>query len=176
VTNDAGIVTLSVPSGYNGFLLSLWDASLPAQVYIDPPVFRSATFEPPEMITRSEVSTLAGLLGSTLDGSAVTLNPDQGILFLSVYDCGLNLAPGVVFSMSPAGTSAVFAYSSGGLYSTHATMSDTNGGAVVGNVPVGTVTITATIAATHRVIGAITAFSVAGTIGSLNFQPTLSAP
>ncbi len=169
-TNDAGLATLSVPAGYNGFVLSTWDASLPSLVYIDPPVARSTT-EPPEyLISKDTISILASAVGD-VDGSAVVVEPQDGILFLGAYDCRGAPAAGVHFSLAPHAPSALPIYIVGSLPSLTATATDPSGNGAYVNVPVGSVTITATLAATGQTIASVTGFSEASRISLFSLLP-----
>ncbi len=171
VTNDAGLVTLSVPSGYDGYLLSLWDASFPTLVYISPPVFQSRTQLPVPLLSTTAMGVLTAAMG-TVDGAAVTVDPARGQMGLGAYDCAMAKAVGVSFSLSPAAPSSILVYLVGGLPSPTATSTDSDGFAAIVNVPPGTFTVTATLAATHQVIGTVTALSEAAHVMDFYLVPS----
>ncbi len=171
ITDDAGIVTFSVPSGYDGYLLSLWDASLPALMYVNPPILQNTTVPWLPMIPTNDLSALAAAIGP-VDGAALTLNPERGLVMLIAYDCATVPAAGVSFSLSPPAPSSTLVYSVGGFPSLTATSTDSSGGAVIVNVPPGAVTITATLAPGHPIIETANGFSEAGDFTLLNLVPT----
>jgi hypothetical protein len=173
VTNEAGLVTLSVPSGYDGYIQSLWEAGLPSLVYISPPIFKPTTVPAEFLLSKQSIDALAFAVRAP-DGGPLTLDPNDGIAFLGSYDCQLASASGVSFSISPSSPSSTIAYVIGGNPSTSATETDNFGSAAIVNVPPGSITITATLAATEQVIGTATGFVQAGVITFLSLPPTPS--
>jgi hypothetical protein len=173
VTNEAGLVTLSVPSGFNGYLASDWDATLPMLLYVTPPVFTNTVAAPAQLMSKPFLEALASAMGA-VDGATVTINPNDGLFLLGTWDCAMVRAAGVTFSWSPSPPSIVMVYLVDGLPSPAATSTDSAGGAAAINVPPGTYTITATVAADHRVIGTMVALSEAGYITEFSSVPTPS--
>ncbi len=170
LTNDAGLVTLSVPSGYDGYLLSLWDAGFPSLVYVNPPILQSQTVPPKLFVPVTALPGLAAAVG-TADGGPLIINPQRGILFLGAYDCANAPAAGVSFSLPLPEPTSTFMYLIDGVPSSTATRTDSSGAAVIANVPTGAVGVTATLAATHQLIGTASAFSQPGHITFLSLVP-----
>jgi hypothetical protein len=171
VTNEAGIVKFSVNSGYDGFLLSEWEAGLPSLVYLDPPIFQSMVVPPEYFLPKAAMQPLLSAV-PTADGGTVTVDPTKCMLFLGAYDCDNKPAAGVSFSLSPASSSAVLFYLIDSTPSPTATSTDAFGSAAIANVPVGTVTLTARFATTQELIGTASGYCQANRITYLSLIPT----
>jgi hypothetical protein len=171
VTNDAGTATIMRPS-VTSPLLGYLDISSPTIVPllafdvfpISEPrfTFSIATLPP------SDVALLAASLG-------VTLDPSLGAVFVLAVDCRIGLAPGVQFSLAPAGPSTVGPfYYVGGAYSVDAGATDTSGVAAFFNVPVSPamLELTVTPQALGRASGKMTLFARDGGESELVAVPT----
>jgi hypothetical protein len=170
-TNDAGLVSFQVPSGYDGYIYPNWDAGFPDLVYIDPPLFTKTTFAAQGLIPQATLSLLAGAIGK-VDGSPLVINPQDGIIFLGTRDCKGALASGVQFSLSPSGGGALLVYVVANFPSLSATETDKGGAAAYINVPVESVTVTATLVATGQRIGSVDGYVRANSISGFEVGPT----
>jgi hypothetical protein len=174
VTDEAGVVSFQVPSGYFGYLLSTWDAGPAALVYPTKPVFKNELEEPEQMITTQVLDLVASSLAPD-GGTPVTIDPTKGILFLSAYDCTDDAgAPGVVFSVTPASAASksVAVYLAGGFPNPTAQSTDPSGGAAIVNVDAVQVTVTAKRVVNGQEVGKATGYVSAGHITFLNVPPT----
>jgi hypothetical protein len=154
-TEDAGVATLTVPGNFTGFFKFTAAGYLPSYTYQGNFLADASTLAPPAaMLAPADAITLAGSLGAIVDldaGSSV------GLVFFEVYDCFDRHGAGVQFALSTdAGPTTVPFYLADGLPSGTATETDSVGAAGAVNVPVGPMTITATLAATNQTLGSIT--------------------
>jgi len=152
VTNDAGYVEINVPTAEpnSGTLVgSDWWALVSAPGY--PPFYYYSFFPLSQSVWTASpglspyvftASDLAAAYAAALDGGAQT--PGTGGVQAWVYDCQYHAAPGVQVTASPAVLS-----SDAGTVASGFGM----GSASFGNVPVGTLTLTATPPGLGKAIG-----------------------
>jgi hypothetical protein len=144
-SDDAGVVTVTLPAGggvqgygATGYLAIDASAREPQLFFwgfpLSEPSFPSLYDQVP---TWTYVDVIAGAVG-------VTLAQELGTLALIATDCTGSRAPGVRFDVNPKDQrTELFYVSNGKLPSKTATSTDASGVALVANVPVGTLTITA---------------------------------
>ena len=113
------------------------------------------------------VTTYHVVIESTL---GVTQDPKLGIVYVSGLDC-LNLGGiGMTFALAPAGSSQIF-YQQGLTFLPGLAGTDTSGGALIVNVPVGASELTATVTALGRDIGQFPVFVRAGGVTVVEALP-----
>jgi hypothetical protein len=151
ITNDAGVATVSLPGDFVGF----FDLSTPGY-------FPSATYPGQllAMLQTGELQLLADALGVTM---YTGLDAGVGQAFFEVYDCYDHHAAGIQFTLlGDGGPDTVQWYLSNGAPSTTATQTDSVGAGGAVNVPIGALTVRATLASTQQVIGTINPIITAG--------------
>jgi hypothetical protein len=152
-SDDAGETTLTVPDNFNGYFKLTATGYLPFDLFPGQLLADASTFAPPvSMITPVAAISLADAIGAAPDLDA---GANVGAVFVGIYDCSDRYAAGVSFSSSATTASTVPFYIASGLPSSTAKETDSSGtwGAV--DVPVGSLTITATLVATNRTLGSI---------------------
>jgi hypothetical protein len=152
VSDDAGVVSFTLPGSFQGFFQFSGGGILPSLVYPGH-LLADASSEtlPLAALGANEGQLLAAALGVPFQ-----TNPEAGVgnVFFQVYDCNDRLAPGVSFTLAiDGGPDTVQWYSNNRLPSTTAMQTDSLGAAGALNVPAGALAVTATLAATHRTIG-----------------------
>ena len=172
VTGEAGTVQFSLPSGYDGYLSSTWDAGLPVLAYVVPPAFVSSVELPVLMISNSTFEALAAAVTSSFDGGARMIEPTRGSLFANVTDCDGNFAAGVTFTTEPSSSTSYAAYIINGFPSFTATETDNSGNFGIVDVPPGSVTVTGTVVATGQKIGTTTSLVRASAISYTSIVPS----
>jgi hypothetical protein len=159
-SDDAGEATLTVPDNFNGYFTLTGAGYLPFDLFTGPLLADASTFAPPvSMITPVAAISLADAIGAAPDLDA---GANVGAVFVAIYDCSDRYAAGVSFSISSTTAATVPFYIASGLPSARATETDSSGtwGAV--DVPVGSLKVTATLAATNQTLGTIDVFVHAG--------------
>lgn len=108
-------------------------------------------FPPPRQSGVSVRALLTPLLRDLLyRASGITLDPKQGAVGIGIADCNyLGWAAGITFASNPPGD---VAYTRGGLTAANVSETDDSGFGGIANLPPGIVHITATQAATKRVV------------------------
>jgi hypothetical protein len=149
----AGYLELDDPSG--GYLSSITHA--------DPGITTDATPLLSFMVSRSAASTLAGLLGVTLDTS-------RGMALVFGYDCAGRSAPGVTFTSTTLDSTARVFYFNGKLPSTSATQTDASGLAVIVNAALGSHEVTMSRSSTT--LGRVSTVFRAQTVSNVIVVPT----
>lgn len=161
VSDDAGGATVVVPDDFSGFFQFVGSGYLPSKVYVGHLLADASTFQAPfPMLDVSGTLELASVLKVPM-----YLDPEAGVghFFFQVYDCFDHVAPGVSFSLAiDGGPDTVQWYLTGGVPSTVATATDTEGAGGTLNVPAGAVLVTATLAGTKQIIGTVNVVVVAG--------------
>ena len=132
-TDDAGVVSLEPPAHAGGWENGYFDVSSPTSV--PEVVFWSAPITQPNAVlpsvgtaTLTEVTNEAMAVGFTLD-------PTLGTVFVMGYDCNLNGAVGLQFSVSPTDPSTKLFYFGNNLLSATQDSTNRSGRAVFVNVP-----------------------------------------
>jgi hypothetical protein len=142
-SDDAGIARLTLPSDFAGTLRLERPDLLPGTIYLGRFVESAPSFPIPGI--NAQTAQVFGMhygvtLGETADAGV-------GQLFVFVYDCRDRRAPGVTFAFTPTASSTVAFYNdTGTVISIAATQTDTIGAGGAFNIPVGEITVTATIA------------------------------
>jgi hypothetical protein len=172
VTNEAGLVSFGLSYGYNGYLQSTWDSGLPTLVYVNPPAYTAAPQIVAPLLALAPMQQLVTAITTGTPGGPATVNPSLGHIFIGVFDCAGNPAPGVQVSFDHTAASVVSTYFDNGLPSTTATETDSSGFFAAVNFPPGTVTTTITLASTKQVLGSTSTIVRAATITGVNVVPS----
>ncbi len=142
-TDDGGVVSFKVPDDFAGFIqatrsdllrYSFVPGNLPAGV--------SSATDPFSLVSLAGAAALVSVLAVD---AAPSFRPDSGagLVFFTVYDCEDDSAPGI--SVSISNPDAVAFYATSGFISLTATETQQVGAGGFFNVPVGSVTLTATM-------------------------------
>jgi hypothetical protein len=107
--------------------------------------------------TTATASALSSLLG-------VPVDLKRALVAVGATDCGINGAPGVTFSISPADADTQVFYATGTGFSSADSGTGPQGLALFVNVPVGTVTVTAIPGALGHASSVVQGFTRAGTV------------
>jgi hypothetical protein len=156
ITDDAGEATLDVPESFVGFFEFTGAGYVPSRVYPDQLLVDASVVTLPIGVpgTPEQVSLLASSIHVP-----IALDPDAGAgtAIFTAYDCFDRYAGGIAFNvLVDAGPQTVPFYIANGLPSVTATTTDSfRGSGGVANIPVGEVTVTATLAETKRLIGSV---------------------
>ena len=161
ISDDAGEGTVTVPDDFSGFFKFSGAGYVVSNIYPGPLLADALTFAPPVgMVPPQSGAALAQVIGETADLDA---GASVGNAFFEIFDCFDRHAEGVSFAMSvDAGPTTVQYYLNNGLPTRTATQTDSLGGGGVVNVPIGLLTITATLAETNQTLGSIRVNIVAG--------------
>jgi len=152
-SDDAGEATLTVPDNFNGFFSLTRTNYLPLAHYPGPLLADASSFAPAvSMIEPQAAISLAEALGATAELDA---GASVAAVFVEMYDCFDRYAAGVSLAMSATDSTTVPFYIASGLPSRTATQTDSSGTGGAVNVPVGPLTVTATLAATNRALGSV---------------------
>jgi hypothetical protein len=152
-TDDGGIADLTLKGDFTGFYQFARADLLPTTLYTGQLLAGDTdTKVPAPLLSVNAVRLLASSIGVSFD-----LDPDGGVghLFVNMFDCQDRHAPGVEFTISNRGAQTTTFYTKSGLPSTSATQTDTLGAGGAVNVPVGLITVSATLAGTTRSIGSL---------------------
>jgi hypothetical protein len=166
-SDGSGIVSISVPGDFTGFLrlegpvgaapgvpVSLY----PGRLLASDTGMRLPAYE----ISQDEMRILA----STVTATPVSLDPNGtvGHVLVNVYDCQDHQAPGVAIQYATTGADTEDFYMSGGVPDPRATQTDSFGLGGAINVPIGTQTVRATLADGGAPLGSTTITVRAGQI------------
>jgi hypothetical protein len=172
LTDEGGVVSFPLYYGFNGYFLSLWDASLPMMLYINPPAYTPAPQVVGAMVPTDSLEEGYRALTAGLTGVSPTLDPARGHVMVAAYDCNGQPAPGVTISLSHADPQTVQLYYMSGLPNASATETDATGFYVALNVPTGAQTITMTLAATGKELSSASIYVAAAYISQINMPPS----
>ena len=154
VSDSAGLSEFHVPGDFAGFFEFQRSDLLPASFYPG----RLLDKETPITFPSYDFSA-DGLqvLASTVTTSAIATDPDGGLghAFITMYDCQDHQAAGVSLTIDNSTPETVVFYTVGGLPTSKTMQTDNYGLAGAVNVPVGSLTVNATLAATLTPIGSI---------------------
>jgi hypothetical protein len=182
VTDESGHFTLSVPAGsggFDGFLdVSATTTSAtpgkdiyPTLYYFTPPLIAGGNRGRLQIPSNEHLAALAGVVDKA------GADPTKGHLALVAWDCTLNAAPGVSFSLVPDDSSAKRYYFSNSLPNLAATETQGNPalGGFVNITANSSVLVRATVASGSRVSSEISYFIRPGTLttGPMPPSPTL---
>lgn len=150
-SDDAGIALLTIPGGFAGYY------EVEAQGFSNTVLART-----PQLSSEYQSQGLANLMllseGAGLAG--LTQNPDLSIAIVTAADCTSTPAAGIVFNVGNPGMGEQVVYLNNDLPLSSQTQTDSvSGTAVIFNVPAGTLTVTASFAATNRPIRTLTALA-----------------
>jgi hypothetical protein len=141
LTDDAGLVSLSINGGFDGFYSMKRSDAFPTLFYPGRLLASEPSISFPSAILPY---TVANEIGAAI-GISVSTDPDAGVghIFSAIFDCDDLHAAGVALAInSDAGTQF---YQANGLPTTSASHTDGSGTSGWLNVPAGSVTIQATI-------------------------------
>jgi hypothetical protein len=108
------------------------------------------------LISKQGTALLAQTLGYPIIVDASPGDGAVGLAFFQIYDCQDHHAPGVTFTLTVKGPQQVQFSTSSGLPVSSSLQTDYLGAGGAINIPVGPLTITATLADSGRVVGAVT--------------------
>jgi hypothetical protein len=139
MTDDTGLVSLTVPSGIDGFDGYL-DVTGGQVAGTGGPVFPSIWYPVPYVVADGwrgrtlllSMDDFEGILAAT----GTTPDPTRGHLALNAVDCLFGPAPGVSFTVDSADSQTVGYYLVNGVPVTTATATDASGIGAFGNLPV----------------------------------------
>jgi hypothetical protein len=154
LTSDAGAAELALTGDFAGFFDMRRPDLVPATLYPGHLLAgQMAASVPAYGISPKEFRDLASSTATT-----VNLDPNGGVghVLVTIYDCQDHQASGVSLTYGGLGAQAVPFYFTGGLPSTRETKTDDYGIGGAINVPVGTLTVTATLASTTTEVGSTT--------------------
>jgi hypothetical protein len=154
-TDDAGAALITVPGAFDGYF------EIRATNFTPTILSRSPQFAS-EAAANGLINEQLLALGASLVG--VTVDPSLAIALVTALDCGSSPASGVVFTVAAPGPEEKLVYLANNLPSTSATQTDAIGSAIIFNVPVGTITVAAYIAANQRPIRTVSTLTRMGWI------------
>lgn len=152
LTDDAGSATFHLTGAFSGFFELTRSGLVPWTFYPGNLLAGQASTNLPTFgIDPTDFSLLASAvttapLGFATDGGV-------GHTFVSVYDCEDHQAPGVTLTYSNAGAGTAVFYMKDGLPNTMATQTDAYGIGGAVNMPIGNLTVKATLAANLAPLG-----------------------
>jgi hypothetical protein len=152
LSDDAGIALFRIQGDFVGFFELSRDDLLPASFYPGKLLANQATAVFPTYdFTPSGFRALAG----TVTTSPLALDRDGGLghAFITIYDCQDHQAAGVSLTIDNSTPQTVLFYTENGLPTSKAKQTDNFGLTGAVNVPVGSLTVHATLAATLVPIG-----------------------
>jgi hypothetical protein len=164
-TPDAsGWVSVTVKSDFDGYL----DIEGPNQMYLPALIFLDLV----AIGQNTDILLIPVAAQQSLAQNAgIMIDPMKGLVLVRTVDCTNKRTDGVSVSMSPQGGAAGFYVINNALV-TSATQTDGAGNAGFANVPVGTVTLTGTVAASGKELGKVTTLSRAGAMTYQVLRPT----
>ncbi|HEY3255798.1 MAG TPA: hypothetical protein VGJ91_17695 [Polyangiaceae bacterium] len=168
VADDGGVVTLSIDSGFDGYV-ELTDSKIsPSLYFFSTPA--SGDLDLPTVPLASPGA--ATLIVKSAGGPSTTWLADHGIVLLNAFDCEGQPAANITFDIGGAPDPATFIfYLVNTLPTTATTITDATGYGGLVNVPVGTSTISALLAPSGREIGNISILVRAGYISYSSVTP-----
>jgi hypothetical protein len=174
LTDAAGLVSISVPTGLLGFdgYLDLTggkndsgSAIFPALWYPKPPVIADGFRNKVQFVSTANFSIFGLLTGTTID-------PTRGHFVANAQDCGFSAAAGVSFTVDTADAQTRSFYFVGGVPSPAATATDQSAVGGFVNLPPHLVLLTATSAAAGgKSMGSLTFVVRPGAFTSSSFPP-----
>ena len=183
VSPDAqGLLHLTIPAGFDGFVLidpivpdggapsdGGGDAGqpnvfVPSLVFFNPPVEHDLVYSTIVMVKTSELVQIATIEQTPID-------PQLGAVFMQTVDCNSNAAEGVSVVIDSQTSSTQGFYFKGGLPALNSPSTDKTGYAGFVNAPLGTRTVTGTLASTTQKIGSATVFTKASMISYTTLAP-----
>ncbi len=153
-SDDAGIALMQVPSGFSGYY-ELRATGFTSAIAAHTPQLGDEYVQE-GMANVALIAAGGGLAGVTLDP-----NP-MGTAIVSVLDCDQAPAVGMQVEVGAPGATETLVYLANSLPSASATETDTTGSAIIYNVPAGTLRLTASFAADHKPLRAMSTIARVG--------------
>lgn len=138
---------------------------MPSLVFFNPPLVRDTTYGQVPLFHPDDVQLIAQSQGNTVD-------PALGIAFVGVLDCSGNPAAGATWEPSVVDMKSRRFFYINSFPDEAATATDKSGRGGLVNAPVGTLTVTATVAATGKRIGSATVLVRPGVASYTFLAPT----
>jgi hypothetical protein len=165
-TDDGGIATMSLQSGFDGYY-QVQATGYPPGVLARPPLLQSEQVQ-------------VGLISSTLLSLAPTLvgvnqDPNKTIAIATVYNCVRSTATGMTFAIGAPGPDEQLFYFQSSLPTAAATSTDSTGSAIIFNVPPGTISLTATLPGSTQTLRAVNAMTRVGWVLFVTIRPDQAA-
>ncbi len=163
ITDDSGTALLTVVGGFNGYYefdAGSFNATLLSRVpqYSD----ESGQQGMPDAVTISSAYQLAGVTQDTTLGTAI----------VSVSDCMGNTAGGVAFAVANLGAKGQLFYLKNSLPTMGETQTEAaSGSALIFNVPIGTLTITASYFSTQQTLRIVSTYARQGWVTQVQIRP-----
>lgn len=162
--NDAGMVQLTLPADFKGYLTIQSDTTLPAIVQVIRPLAKMSKLMPVELAGAQTVAALAALLATPIDSS-------RGILLMQALDCFGERGAGVAFELEQPAAGAQDFYFINQVPTLTKTGTDKSGGGGIVNVPTGFVAVHAVDVATGQLLANFSAQIQAGWITYVTVEP-----
>lgn len=175
--DSKGLLHLTLAAGFDGFVFvtpivpdagttdAAPDVFVPSLVFFNPPIFHDTVYTTIVMVRASALGNIAAVEGTTLD-------PSLGAVFMDTVDCRAQPAAGVGVTINLTTSTTQGFYFKGGLPALNAPSTDVTGYAGFVNVPLGSRTVTGSVAATTQKIGSATVFTRASTISYTVLGPS----
>jgi hypothetical protein len=167
-TDASGSATLDLPAGFDGYLeIDNGTKTVPALWYFSPVPIKDGTYNV-ALLSPTSFDRIAAGVGATID-------PNAGHAFIFALDCTSTygtFAAGMSFSSDQGSAETSAFYLINGIPSKKATATDASGVGGFANLPPGTVTVTASVAATGARSGSISALIRTGVITYAPIAPS----
>jgi hypothetical protein len=162
-SDDAGIVTMSVPGGFDGYYEVRATNYTPA--VLSRPAQYTSEFQDQGLAQIALIAEGGALAGLTQD-------PNLTIAVLTAEDCTSEPAANITFTVGTPGSSEQVIYLANNLPSKAATATDSeSGSALIYNVPPGTLTVSASFADTGNPIRTISTIARQGWLTFILIRP-----
>ena len=165
--NNGGVALVTVPGGFSGYYeVNAVNASTFTPAILSRPRQLSSEYAPQSLVTASQLQSAASFVG-------VTQDPNLGSAVVTVLDCTSTPAAGINLVIGGAtGEGEQIVYLENNVPSQVATQTDrVSGSALIFNVPSGTLTVTASFAATGQAILTISPIAREGWVTYVEVRP-----
>jgi hypothetical protein len=149
ITDGSGMATFAVAAGFEGYVRFTGKEIIPGLYFFNPPVRADLPLVPISIGSAEVIPLLAFQAGATQA-------PDRGVVLLAAQDCTGAPASGVILTANVKDPLAKQFYSEEGLPSGTAEQTDSAGYGGLLNAAPGSVTFSASIAASGREFGQVT--------------------
>jgi hypothetical protein len=149
VTDAKGDATLTVPSGFTGYMAMSREDLMPTRYYFSPAVNQDLTIASVQLVELPLVKALV------MNASEAPLSDDRGLILVSAFDCMQVGAAGIEFASADADDESNVFYAVNGQPSITTTETQTGGFGGFLNAPTGNFTIDARRTSDGRAIGAV---------------------
>ena len=161
--NNSGVALVTVPGGFSGYYEV--NASSFTPTILSRPRQLSSEYAPQSLMTASLLQAAASFVG-------VTQDPNLGSAVVTVLDCTSTPAADITFTVPSPGPTETVVYLQDNLPTQGATATDlVSGSALIFNVPPGTLTVTASFAATGQVIRTVSPVAREGWVTYVEIRP-----